>query len=158
MREFRILSNDEARSSMKRSTKRRDSVHRSQPRTRPPITTTDDSPWQAPLNHSTPDIAPKTLLPQLPLSLLNAAQNKPMVSPLVSTLLHSPTPISILVGGTQERRDVQRPPRQLRQLHEHHPKGGVPNNGGRRAVLETQGVLYSWKHGNTFSCLTTPAY
>jgi len=55
-----------------------------------------------------------------------------------------------LVGRTQERRDVQRPPRQLRQLHEHHPERSVPNNSGRRAVLETQRVLHSRKHGTTF--------
>lgn len=51
------------------------------------------------------------------------------------------------VSRVEERGDVQRSPRQLRQFHEYHAAGGVPNQRGGRQVLEAEGVLYSWEHG-----------
>jgi hypothetical protein len=65
-------------------------------------------------------------------------------SPLLSGSL---VDISPTVGRAQEWRNVQRTPRQLRQLYEHHAPRGIPNERRRRPLLESQRVLHPRQHG-----------
>lgn len=85
-------------------------------------------------------------IPQLPLSLLIAAQNKPMVQHPCRAVRGSVTN-STAVDRIEERRDTERSFGQLRQLYEHYPAGGIPDERVRGPVLETERVLCTRKLG-----------
>ena len=76
-----------------------------------------------------------------------------MVS-LISFVLRVLT-LAPIVGRAKKRRNVQRPPCQLRQFHEHHVEGGVPDKFRGRQILEVAGMLYQRKYSAlvpSFAC------
>ena len=86
------------------------------------------------------------------ISLLTAAQNKPMVRH--DQLHHQNTrtdliSCSLRACWTQKWGNAKRTPRELRQFHEHHAAGSLSNESGWCPILEVEGMLHSREHGSS---------